>query len=126
MARGVVVAIVQAFLAMNGTMQNDVFGRTKKESNELPNPPLTSHMVRVKQSNFGYFLGTPPWPLTPDHSDVDPLLTFAPRVLQCARPCRGVTPCARTPASSSSPTPRFVVLCWLEASPQLCWMVTGD
>jgi hypothetical protein len=45
---------------MNGTMQNDVFGRTKKESNELPNPPLTSHMVRVKQSNFGYFLGTPP------------------------------------------------------------------
>jgi deferrochelatase/peroxidase EfeB len=59
MPRGV-VAIVQAFLAMNGTMQNDVFGRTKKESNELPNPPLTSHMVRVKQSNFGYFLGTPP------------------------------------------------------------------
>ena len=59
MARGV-AAIVQAFLAMNGTMQNDVFGRTKKESNELPNPPHTSHMVRVKQSNFGYFLGTPP------------------------------------------------------------------
>merc|ERR1712093_909199 len=47
---------LKAFLAMNGTMQNDVFGRTKKESNELPNPPLTSHMVRVKQSNFGYFL----------------------------------------------------------------------
>jgi putative iron-dependent peroxidase len=47
---------LKAFLAMNGTLQNDVFGRTKKESNELPNPPLTSHMVRVRQSNFGYFL----------------------------------------------------------------------
>jgi hypothetical protein len=66
---------------MNGTLQNDVFGRTKKESNELPNPPLTSHMVRVRQSNFGYFLGTPPLhalppPHAPDHSEWG-LLTFA-------------------------------------------------
>jgi len=47
---------LKAFLAMNTSLQNDVFGRTKKESNELPNPPPTSHMIRVRQSSFGYFL----------------------------------------------------------------------
>jgi hypothetical protein len=43
---------------MNVTMQDNVFGRTKKESNPLPDPPPNSHMVRVQQSNFGFFLGT--------------------------------------------------------------------
>jgi hypothetical protein len=43
---------------MNVTMQDDVFGRTKRASNPLPNPPPTAHMVRVQQSAFGFFLGT--------------------------------------------------------------------
>lgn len=85
---------------MNLTMQDNVFGRTKQDSVALPNPPLASHMMRVKQSNFGYFLGTLSDPPATAALLPDP-------TVQCARLCRGVMLLASTLASSSSPTPRM-------------------
>jgi Dyp-type peroxidase family len=45
-----------AFNALNLTEQQAVFGRTKKDSVQLPNLPPTSHVARTDQSSFGFFV----------------------------------------------------------------------
>ncbi|ALD62197.1 Dyptype peroxidase [Mollivirus sibericum] len=45
-----------AFDAMNVSSQDAVFGRTKAKSQALPYPPPDAHVVRVRQSDFGYFI----------------------------------------------------------------------
>lgn len=47
---------LRAFFSMNETQQDNVFGRTKKDSIALPNPRPTAHFKRVEQSLFGYFI----------------------------------------------------------------------
>lgn len=45
-----------AFGRLNATAQDAVFGRTKRDSQPIPHPPPDSHLVRVRQKEFGYFI----------------------------------------------------------------------